>query len=141
VVIAELKWIRKPTKIFERIERDEDVLKGFDQLRKIREFLGQNPNHLPSIGKLRRPLSEYDEVQYAVVARDHWIWVPQSLNGAIFTFDAFTASISRSAALKHALEDLLTYDWLPIEGRDYTVRYDKSYSNGVEIETETFYAL
>lgn len=139
--IAELKWIRKPTKIFERIKRDEDVLKGFDQLRKIRQFLGQNPNHLISIGKLRKPLSEYDKVQYAVVARDHWIWVAPSPDGAIFTHDAFTASISRSAALKHVVEDLLTYDWLPMEGRDYTVRYDKSYSNGVQIETETFYAL
>jgi len=141
VVIAELKWIRKPTKILERIKRDEDVLKGFDQLRRLRQFLGQNPDHLVSSGKLRKPLNEYYNVQYAVIARDHWIWVAPTAGGVIFTYDAFTASIIRSARLTDALDDLLTYDWLPIQGRDYTVKYDKSYANGVEIETETFYAL
>jgi hypothetical protein len=141
VVIAELKWIRKPTKTLERIKRDEDVLKGFDQLRAIRQFLGQNPNHLVSIGKLRRSLNEYDNVQYAVIARDHWIWVVPTADVAIFTYDAFTASLTRSARLKDVVDDLLTYDWLPIEGRDYTVKYDKAYANGAEIEMETFYAL
>ncbi len=141
VLIAELKWIRKPTKIFERIERDEDVLKGFEQLRRIRQFLGQNPNHLASIGKLQRPIDEYREVRYAVIARDHWLWVPPTCEGAIITYDAFTGSITRSENLQEALTDLLTYDWLPIEGRDYIVRYDKSYANGIEIETETFYAI
>ena len=141
VLIAELKWIRKPTKIFERIERDEDVLKGFEQLRRIRQFLGQNPNHLASIGKLQRPLNEYREVRYAVIARDHWIWVAPTCEGAIITYDAFTGSITRSKNLQEALADLLTYDWLPIEGSDFNVRYDKYYANGVEMETETFYAV
>src|SRR5580704_17766866 len=141
VVIAELKWIRKPTKVFERIKRDEEILKGFEQLRKIRQFLGQNRNHLVSIGKLRRPLNEYDNVKYAVVARDHWVWVAPTADGAIFTHDAFAASITRSAKLSEAVDDLLTYDWLPVEGRDYSVKYDKSYANGSVIETETFYVL
>jgi hypothetical protein len=140
-VIAELKWIRKPTKILERITRDEDVLKGFDQLRKIRQFLGQNPNHLVSIGKLPRRVNEYDNVQYAVIARDHWAWVAPTADVAIFTYDAFTASITRSGRLKDAVDDLLAYDWLPIEGRDYSVKYDTWYANGVEIETESFYPL
>ena len=141
VLIAELKWIRKPTKIFERIERDEDVLKGFEQLRRIRQFLGQNPNHLALIGKLQRPLDGYREVRYAVIARDHWIWVPPTCEGAIITYDAFTGSIARSKNLQEALADLLTYDWLPIEGRDYHVRHDRSCVNGIEIEAETFYAI
>jgi len=141
VVIAELKWIRKPTKILERIQRDEDVLKGIDQLRTIRQFLGRNPNHLASIGKLLRLLNEYNNVQYAVIARDHWIWVEPTADLAIFAYDPFTASMTRSATLKDAVDDLLTYDWLPMEGHDYTVKYDKSYSNGAAIETETFYAL
>lgn len=141
VVIAELKWIRKPTKILERIARDDEVLKGFDQLRKIRQFLEKNPSHLVTIGKLSKPLSEYENVHYAVIARDHWIWVPQSDDGAIFTYDAFTASIGRSSGLQNAVDDLLTYDWLPLEGRDYRIAYDKSFANGVEIETETYYAI
>ena len=141
VLIAELKWIRKPTKIFERIERDEDVLKGFEQLRRIRQFLGQNPHHLASIGKLQRPLNEYREVRYAVIARDHWTWVLPTSEGAVVTYDAFTRSITRSKNLQEALADLLTYDWLPVEGRDFNVRYDKYFANGIEIETETFYAI
>ena len=112
VVIAELKWIRKPTKILERIKRDEEVLKGFDQLRTVSRFLEQNPNHLVSIGKLQKPLNEYESVQYAVIARDHWIWLAPTADLAIFTYDAFTASITRSASLKDSVEDLLTYDWL-----------------------------
>ncbi len=141
VVIAELKWIRKPTKILERIARDEEVLKGFGQLSKVREFLGRTPSHLELIGKLRKPLGEYKNVQYAVIARDHWVWVPSSEQGAIFTYDALTASIDRSPDLKSSIDDLLTYDWLPIEGRDYEIRYDKSFANGVEIDTETFYTV
>lgn len=141
VVIAELKWIRKPTKILERLTRDDEVLKGFDQLRRIRQFVKENPAHLVSIGKMRKLISEYENVHYAVIARDHWIWVPPSENGAIFTYDAFTASTSRSSGLKSAVDDLLTYDWLPIGGRDYEIRYDKSIANGAEIETETFYAI
>jgi len=141
IVIAELKWIRKPTKLLERISRDEDVLKGFDQLRKIRQYLEQNPGHLMSIGKLRKPLTQYGNLQYAVIARDHWIWVPPTTDGAIFSHDAFVASITRSTNLRHAMADLLTYDWLPIAGRDYTIRYDKSFAQGVEIDTEVFYSL
>ncbi|MGH9717142.1 MAG: hypothetical protein ACRD4R_10505 [Candidatus Acidiferrales bacterium] len=141
VMIAELKWIRKPTKSFERIRSDEDVLKGFDQLRKIRRFLEQNPNHLVSIRKLPKPLREYHNVQYAVIARDHWVWVPPSADGAIFTYDAFAACVNRCPSLKDAIEGLLTYDWLPVEARDYAVKYDESYADGVVIETETYYAL
>ena len=35
--------------------------------------------------------------------------------------------------------DLLKYEWLPLEERDFTVRYEKSFANGVSIEAETFF--
>ena len=76
-----------------------------------------------------------------MIARDHWIWVAPTCGGAIVTYDAFTGSITRSKNLQDALADLLTYDWLPVEGRDFEVRYDKYYANGIGMETETFYAI
>jgi hypothetical protein len=38
-----------------------------------------------------------------------------------------------------AMSGLLKYEWLPVEGRDFAVRYDKSVANGVAIEPEVFY--
>jgi hypothetical protein len=75
VVIAELKWIRKTVRPAEIQERDADVLKGVGQLESIRAFLAENPDHLRVLRRLRRPLDQYEHVQYLLVPRDHWRWV------------------------------------------------------------------
>ena len=94
LVIAELKWIRKTTRPVEFIERDAEVLKGINQLGKIRKFLNENPNHLASIGKLPKSMSEYKHIFYVLIARDHWVWVePEDV--AIFEFDVLAAAIKK----------------------------------------------
>jgi hypothetical protein len=84
-------------------------------------------------------MSEYQNVYYLLVARDHWLWVEPTGDRAIVEFEAFVAALSVSN-LHFAMTDLLRYEWLPVEGRDFTVRYDPSTVNGVSIETEVFYA-
>src|SRR5262249_4202000 len=64
LVIAELKWIRKPLKPFERIDRDAEVLHGIDQLIDIKGFLRGHPKYLANQGKLAKSLSEYEHLQY-----------------------------------------------------------------------------
>lgn len=139
VVIAELKWIRKTTRPVETMDRDADVLKGIGQLQRIQRFLTENPDHLKSQGKLPKPLGEYRHVHYLLVARDHWLWLEPADSIAIIDFEAFSAAIERSENLLSAVNDLLKYEWLPVDGRDFRVQYDRATPNGVSIECEVFY--
>jgi hypothetical protein len=140
ILIAELKWIRKTLRPVEIIGRDDDVLKGMKQLEKIRRFLMDNPDHLSARGKLPRRFNDYEHIHYLLVARDHWLWVEPADGIAILEFEAFLTALSRSENLHSAISDLLTYEWLPVEGRDFTVQYDRATANGVSIESEVFYA-
>jgi hypothetical protein len=70
VVIAELKWVRKPIRPAEIPARDADVMKGVRQLISIRSFLHAQPDHLANSGRLGRPLGAYDHVHYLLVARE-----------------------------------------------------------------------
>jgi len=141
IVIAELKWIRKTTRPIEFTDRDADVLKGVRQLEQIRKFLTENPNHLSSSGKLPKQLGEYQNVYYMLVARDHWLWVEPTCDTAIVEFEAFSAALGRSDDLRSAILDLLRYEWLPVEGRDFRVQYDRAIANGVAIDSEVFYPV
>jgi hypothetical protein len=138
VVIAEMKWIRKPTRPVESIERDADVLKGVSQLSEIRTFVTENPGHLLSIGKLPKRIDEYRNVYYLLVARDHWLWIEPAKEFAIVEYDAFVAALNRPN-LDVTIRDLLKYEWLPIEGLDFRVQVDTASVNGVSLFTEVYY--
>ena len=58
-------------------------------------------------------------VHYLIVARDHWRWVEPSNRVAIVEFEPFAQALERAANLRDAVGELLTYDWLPVEGRDF----------------------
>jgi hypothetical protein len=60
---------------------------------------------------------------------------------ALVEFEAFEMALSAAADLHSAVEPLLTYDWLPVEGRDFRVQYDSVTVNGVGQECEVFYSL
>jgi hypothetical protein len=89
---------------------------------------------------MRRPLSDYQHVYYLLVARDHWRWVEPRDEFAIVEFDAFVRTLGRVADLRSAANELLGYDWLPVEGREFFVRNDRATANGVSIESEVFYS-
>lgn len=137
-VFAELKWIRKPYRTLERIERDKEVEKGLGQLRLIRAYARQHPDFLRERGKLPRSLTCYDNVHYLLVAWDHWHWLEPEDGIAIVSFEVLLPNLRRSTSLQRMVAGLLTYNWLPIEGRDFLVMYDASVANGAVLESPTF---
>jgi hypothetical protein len=141
IVLCEAKWIRKTLKVVEHIERDKDVAKGFNQLHKIRDYLTVNPRHLSGLKTIPKPIDQYENVHYILLARDHWIWREPEDNIAILEFDAFTRILSAATNLKSAMKELLRYEWMPVEGRDFIVRIESSQAANVMVDTEVFYAL
>ena len=140
LVIAELKWCRKPLAPKEIPGKDAEVLKGLSQLGKIRRFLLHKPNHLAAQRKLPRRFSDYEHIYYLLIPRDHWPWLEPTEEAAILEFEAFARALERSEDLLSTIRLLLTYEWLPVEGRDFTVRYERATANGVSIESQIFYA-
>jgi hypothetical protein len=141
LAVIELKWIRKPVRTAEIPLRDAEVLKGIQQLAKIRQFVRDAPGHLTQTKWIPHSVSEYDHVDYIVVAQDHWRWVEPTDGIAIVEYGAFVQALGRSDSIRDVIAELLLYDWLPVEGRDFFVRYETATVNGVTIESEIFYAV
>ena len=104
-------------------------------------YLSTHPQHLFQLGTIARPLNEYKNVHYILLARDHWLWRGPDDNIAIIEFDAFTRVLREASNLQAAMVDLLTYDWLPVEGRDFEVRMESARVGGVMLQSEIFYAI
>ena len=140
LVIAELKWIRKTVRPAEIPDRDADVMKGIRQLSSIQHYLVANPACLQARGAVAQSLIQYDRVYYLLIARDHWHWMEGPGGIAIVEFDAFVRALARPGNLHAVIAELLEYEWLPVEGRDFAVRYDTATVNGVSIQSEVFYS-
>jgi hypothetical protein len=140
VILSELKWMRKSLRSVEVIEKDAAVLNGVTQLQEIRAFLADHPDHLTGPGRLPRRVQDYDHVYWLVVARDHWPWMDVTDGIALVEFDAFAMAMGGADDLHSAVELLLTYDWLPVEGRDFRVQFEGVSVNGVGLESEIFYS-
>lgn len=108
VVMAELKWIRKPNRTVERISRDKEVEKGISQLKLIRAYARDNPDFLKAKRKLARSLADYANVHYLLVVRDHWFWVDPEDGIAIVDFDAFLPALKPSTNLQVMIARLST---------------------------------
>jgi len=141
VAFIELKWIRKPWRPAEQIARDEDVLKGVRQLNRIRSFLNAQPNYLRNRDVLKNGLTQYGSINYLLVARDHWKWVDPTADFCVLEFETFVQGLQQPIPLPALIDDLRKYEWLPVEGRDFIVRYDSATVNGVSVESETYYAM
>ena len=138
VVLAELKWIRKPNRTLERIARDKDVEKGLSQLRLIQAYARKHPDFLKERGKLPRSLKDYANVHYLLVVWDHWFWIGPQDGIAIVHFDALIPELKKSTNLQSLVTDLLSYDWLPVEGQDFRVQYAAAAVNGAVLESSLF---
>jgi hypothetical protein len=136
--MAELKWIRKPNRTVERISRDKEVEKGISQLRLIRAYARGNPDFLKAKGKLAHSLADYANVHYLLVVRDHWFWVDPEDRIALVDFDAFLPALKSSTNLQETIATLLTYEWLPVEGRDFNVEYATASVYGMMLESPEF---
>lgn len=138
VVMAELKWIRKPAKALERLSREEDLLKGIQQLELIREYGRTHPTFLFDRGKLSKPLDSYENVHHILLVRDYWHWIEPNDSIAVADFDEFMRGYKASPSLKEFTEELLRYEWLPVEDRDFYVEYSADSVNGAVIESALF---
>jgi hypothetical protein len=132
VAVCELKWARKLYLVHERISRDEELSHGVRQLRMLQSFLECNPNPqlLQKRGFLNKSLSDYGRVEYLLVARDHLKWIPPSANKAVVGFNPFMATLEQ-ANVSTGLDRLLSYEWLPVEGKDFRVEVQNTTVNGV----------
>lgn len=140
VLIAELKWYRKPVTYRERLRADEQFWDGVHrQLGKIKRFCRANPDFLRNRNALRHSLSKYEHVYFALIARDHWNWMEPADHTFVLDSEQFLIAIRRHRDLNAALCDLISYDWLPVEERDFHVRFDRACVEGAQIETEVFY--
>lgn len=124
--------------MLERFDRDEEFLKGVDQLRRIERFLSANPKYLLERGKVSRSISDYSEVRYLLLARDHFVWVDPAAAHPVIEFEAFKRAVCKAATLHEALLGLLEFEWLPVEGHDFAVTFQVARANGVSIESEIF---
>lgn len=141
VIVAELKWLRKASSGWkERIQRKEDFEKGLRQLADIRNFLAQSPQFLSARRMLKRPLNEYLHVEFALIARDFFLW-PDTDHVTVVDYEVFKEALARTVRLSTLIERLKRYEWLPVEGKDFRVVFGPAGVNGVMIETETFYRI
>jgi len=138
VVLAELKWSRKPNRTLEQIDRDKDIAKGLTQLQLIRSYARKHPDFLRERGKLPRSLTSYANVHYLLVVWDHWFWIDPEDGIAVVNFDAFLPALRGETDLQSLLTQLLKYEWLPVEGRDFRVMYAPAIVNGAVLESPIF---
>jgi hypothetical protein len=135
LLLGELKWLRKSTRVLEYLDREVELEEGFRQLRDIRTFLDAFPDFLQKRGLSNRI---NDPLTYAVIARDH-ISTIQMKDSFLAEFDALVWALRESESLAEAVRKLQGYEWLPVEGRDFYVRFESSTLAGVAIETEGFH--
>jgi hypothetical protein len=138
LLLAELKWSRKPNRTLERIDREKDIEKGVEQLKLIRSFSRKHPDFLQQRKKLPQSISDYANVHYLLASWDYWHWIEPDDGIAIVDFTALLAALNKGDDLHATIEKLLEYDWLPVEGRDFKVRPAISSTNGASIETMLF---
>jgi len=137
LVLAELKWPRKPYAPREIVERDSEIRKGVSQIRAVKKFVSANPRFFVDRKYLPKLVSEYSEVHYCVISRDHLI-ATESSEFPIFPYDAFLAEMSSSKDTSSALKFLNSADWLPVEGKDYISQWITNRAAGVTVLSELF---
>lgn len=137
VLIGELKWLRKSVRALEYLDRDAELQEGFRQLEDIRKFLERSPDFLQKRGILTQT-ANLSQMSFAVIARDH-VGTVQMQNSWLAEFDALIWALRESNNLLEAIRKLQGYEWLPVEGRDFYVRFESSALAGVAIETEAFH--
>ena len=139
LLIGELKWLRKPTRVIDHAEKDAELEEGFRQLRAIRAFLEQFPHYLKERTIVERE-EDYFSLSFVVVARDHLSYAAQPDDLWLAEFDAVAWALGNSSNLKDCISKLQTFEWLPVEGRDFVVKFESATLAGETIECEIFHS-
>ncbi|HLM82129.1 MAG TPA: hypothetical protein VK302_16115 [Terriglobales bacterium] len=130
--------LRKAVRTLEYLDRDAELDEGFQQLLDVREFLEGSPDFMEERGVVKKG-EHRPNLSYAVIARDHIGLIQQQKECWLAEFDALIWALQTSENLTEAIRKLQSYEWLPIEGRDFTVRFESSSIAGVTIEAEMFH--
>jgi hypothetical protein len=138
LLIGELKWLRKPTRIIDQADKGEELNDGFRQLRAIRMFLEQSPRYLKDRGIVEQE-QDCRALSFAVIARDFLTYSQQNEDSWLTEFDALEWAVKNSRDLTECISKLQSFEWLPIEGRDFRIQFDPFTLEGVTIETEVIY--
>ena len=72
------------------------------------------------------------------LARDHFLW-PDCADLIVVDHEVFKERVSSAGSLLDLVSGLRTYDWLPVENRDFFVTFAARTANGVTAESEVFY--
>jgi len=140
ILVGELKWIRQPIRAIDQIDKDAELEEGFRQLCDIREFLRQNPHYLKECGIIERG-ERQPILYYAVIARDHITNTLEKDGIWLAEFDALSWALHNARNLTDAIKKFQTYDWLPLEGRDFVVQFEAGSIAGVTMEAESFHRM
>ena len=138
LIICELKWSRKPNGHRERQQRDAEVLKGFSQIEAIQRFIESHPRYLYERGYIAWELSRFERIHYCVVARDHIVESPAGA-APIYGYDDFAAQLAKGANTAGLLKYMEDLEWLPREGAEFSVRFERHQVGSVAIESEIYY--
>ncbi len=140
LLLAELKWIRKPAFIKERLRADQEFLHGLEQLQKVHTFLQANPEYLKTRRAVARNFDEY-AVYFGLVGLEHLVWSDTGSGQFIVEYDTLKRGLQGAGTLSTAISRFQTYDWLPVEGADFDIRFESATVNGVTIEGPSFFPL
>jgi hypothetical protein len=138
LVLGELKWIRKPLTARERVRCDAEIEKGLKQIQLVREYARDNPDFLIRSRRLTRAVNSYTNIHYLLIVADHWFWIDPEDSFAILDFQVFLTKFATSTNLQETISDLLAYNWLPVEGVNFSVDFEPTSVNGAVIESPTF---
>ncbi len=138
LVLAELKWIRKPLTARERVRSNAEIERGLRQVQLVRDYARAHPDFLISSRRLTRAVNSYANIHFLLIVADHWFWIEPEDSFAIVDFQVFLTQFARSSNLQDTIADLLTYNWLPVEGVNFSVGFESSSVNGATIESPTF---
>jgi hypothetical protein len=139
-VIAELKWLRKGIRSVEHIRQEADFLYGVGQVEKVKAYLLANSQFLFDRRDLSEDLRKFKNVYYILIPRDFFVWIDPAKGVPAIDYDAFSLMLTRHKNLAEGMSELLTYDWLPREGREFGIKYETFTVNSVGVETEVIYA-
>jgi hypothetical protein len=81
------------------------------------------------------------KLSFAVISRDHLCYSPQADDLWLTEFDALIWAFSNTNDLTECISKLQSFEWLPVEGKDFIARFELSTLAGETIECEVFHPV
>lgn len=80
-------------------------------------------------------------MHYALVGVDHLVWSEPDSDQFVVEYDTLKKALLDAGSLDQGILRCRTYDWLPVEGKDFEVRFEAATANGIVIEGQSFFQL